>query len=278
MEIIQDTFEEYLSKKDHVSASDVKTFMKCPLNYYHEKFINKSSGEEKDHLLLGSAMHEAILEPENFFKNYFVAENFDKRTKKGKEEYQQFLEQNKGRKAISQEQMEIIKNIAKNAVDNRTLMSLIENSYREVSIYSIDETTGLKIRIRPDILCSKYSTIVDLKSCMSASPKDFLSSVYKFGYAISDAFYKNFSKRENYIFCAMEKQSPYQVCLYELKPEHSEYGFKMYRRGLDLMKWSYDNNYWCNYNEFETLKECYDTNSLDEFFEIIKTAPQISFI
>ena len=46
-----------------------------------------------------------------------------------------------------------------------------------------------------------------------------------------------------------------------------EYGRTQYRTALDLIKWSKDNDYWCTYNEFELLKECYELGDLDSFFE-----------
>ena len=47
---------------------------------------------------------------------------------------------------------------------------------------------------------------------------------------------------------------------------------------LDLIKWSKDNNYWCDYNEFEVLKECYELENLDQFFDIIEKSEGIILI
>ena len=39
VEYIKDTFEEYLSKKDHISASDIKSFLTSPKKYHYEKYL-----------------------------------------------------------------------------------------------------------------------------------------------------------------------------------------------------------------------------------------------
>jgi hypothetical protein len=63
-----------------------------------------------------------------------------------------------------------------------------------------------------------------------------------------------------------------------LDDEMIEYGRNQYRMGLDLLKWSFDNDYWCSYNEFEMLKECYELGNLDKFFELKETSEKITII
>ena len=47
---------------------------------------------------------------------------------------------------------------------------------------------------------------------------------------------------------------------------------------LDLMKWSVDNNYWCDYVEFEVLKESYDLGSLDTAIDTIQKSELIKIL
>lgn len=271
---VKDTFPEYLSKKDYISASDIKNFMKSPQTYYYDKFI-KVRKEDERHFSVGSALHEMILEPHLFNQNYVVAPKFDRRTKEGKANYEAFLLDAVGKTVLFEDEMEMIIKIAQNATENQTLTDLIKDSHRELSCYTIDTKTGLKLKMRPDIFCTNKNTIADIKSCMDSSPKKFKNDVYSYGYAISAAFYMDFLNRENYVFAAMEKQEPYHVSLYSLSDETIEYGRQTYRIGLDLLKWSFDNNYWCNYNEFEILKECYHLEKLDEFQETVKKSELI---
>lgn len=274
---VKDTFPEYLGKKDHVSASDIKNFLKSPKYYFWNKY-NKVEKDDGRHYVIGSALHEMIMEPHLFNSNYVVMPKVDKRTKEGKLAYENFLIEAQGKTIINEEEMLMIVEMVKNATENKTFVSLLENSYRELSAYLVDEKTGLKIRMRPDIMCQSKSTIVDIKSCLDSSPKQFKGNVYSYGYSLSAAFYSDFLNRENYIFAAIEKQEPYQTALYSLNDEMMEYGRTQYRLGLDLLKWSYDNNYWCDHNEFEILKECHELGNLEQFFEISNNSVKITIL
>jgi hypothetical protein len=147
-----------------------------------------------------------------------------------------------------------------------------------VSCYTKDEATGLNIRMRPDILPKSKSTIVDIKTCLDSSPKKFKNDVYSYGYSISAAFYLDFLQRENYVFAAIEKQAPFQTSLYVLTDEMVEYGRQQYRMALDLIKWSLDNTYWCDYVEFEILKESHALGSLDNALETIQQSELIKIL
>lgn len=276
---VKDTFQEYLGKKDHVSASDIKSFMKSPKYYHFKKYDEqKKQDEEARHFVIGSALHESILEPHQFFENYVVAPKFDRRTKEGKTNYENWVNSNQGKKILFEDEMDIIIRMGANALSNKNLIELVNDSHRELSIYTSDEKTGLKIRLRPDIFGKSKSTITDIKTCMDSSPRGFKSDVYSYGYSITDAFYKDFSNKENYVFCAIEKTPPNQVSLYQLTDEMVDYGRNQYRTALDLMKWSYDNNYWCDYNEFEILKECYELENMDNFFDLVEQAITIQIL
>ena len=279
IEFIKDTFEEYLGNKTCISASDVKNFLKSPLYYKYKKYEEvKQQKEEQRHFPIGSAIHEIILEPHLFESNYIVFPKIDKRTTEGKALYEEFLIKAKGKTLLYEDEMEMIKKIGEQSIKNETFVELIKNGYREVSCYTFDKKTGLEIKLRPDVLSTNKSTITDIKSCLDSSPKKFKQDVYSYGYSITAAFYMDFIGKENYVFAAVEKQEPYQMSLYCLNDEMIQFGREQYRMALDLLKWSYDKNYWCNHNEFEILKECYNLENLDSFFDTLKKSELISIL
>jgi len=278
IEYVKDTFEEYLSKKDRISASDIKSFLTSPKKYYYEKFLKTHKEEKGRHFSIGSGLHELILEPHLFDTNYLIIPKFDLRTTKGKEEKAKFEISSFGKTILFEDEMEMIRQIAENALKNHTLIELMKESHRELSCYTVDEQTGLKLKMRPDILCSTKSTIGDLKSCMDSSLKGFRSDVYKYGYSVSAAFYSDFIGRENYIFIAASKTQPYEVAMYSLSDDMLEYGRQQYRMGLDLIKFCQDNNVWPSHNEFEVLKDCYLLGSLDTYLKTVKKSELITII
>ena len=275
---VKDTFAEYLGKKDHLASSDIKAFLKSPKMFYYKKFEEQKKEEAERHYSIGSALHEMVLEPELFMQNYIIAPKFDKRTKDGKAGYEAFMQIAQGKTIVFEDEMEMIQKMSENAMKNEILTDLIKDSYRELSIYTVDKKTGLKIRLRPDSFSNNKSTMTDIKTCLDSSPRKFKSDVYSYGYSISAAYYMDFANKENYVFAAMEKQQPYQVSLYILDDDMIEYGRQQYRMGLDLIKWSFDNNYWCDYNEFEILKECYHLGNLDDFMEIKTKSNRITVL
>lgn len=278
IEYVKDSFAEYLGQKDRISASDIKNFLVSPKYYFYKKYEEQKKSELERHFIIGSALHELILEPEFFKNNYIVSPKFDMRTSVGKTAHAEFLQQAEGKVLLNIDEYEMIVKMGQSASENETFLDLIWDSYRELSCYTTDEKTGLKLKMRPDSFAKNKSTITDIKSCQKSSYKDFKGDVYKFGYSITSAFYKDFLNRENYVFCAIEKQAPYQTALYMLSDDMIEYGRGQYRMALDLLKWSYDNNYWCSYNEFDMLKECYDLGNLDKFFELKESSEKITII
>lgn len=277
IEFVKDTFEEYLSKKDYVAASDLKTFLQSPAKYYYEKFV-KVEKEEQRHFSIGSGLHEMILEPELFKTNYVVCPKVDLRTTKGKEMLAEFKVKSEGKTILFEDEMEMIRKMAEMALQNHTLTELMRDSYRELSVYTEDPVTGLKIRMRPDSMAQSKSTIVDIKSCLDSSPRKFKNDVYNYGYSLSGAYYCDFIGRENYVFAAIEKQPPFQAALYVLNDEMMDYGRSQYRMGLDLLKFCQDNNVWPSYNEFEVMKDCYLLGNVASYFETVKNSELITIL
>ena len=271
-EYTKDSFSTYLGKKDHISASDIKNFSRSPLYYYYKKYDVKfkTAKTEGRHFALGSALHECILEPHQFFDNYVVSPKFDKRTKVGKIDCELWENDNKDRTIIMEDEMDAIIKMGESALKNQALIDIMKDSYREMSIYTVDEQTGLKIKLRPDVFCGDKKTIVDLKTTQDGSPKGFKRDVFSYSYNITDAFYRDFAKREDYIFCAIEKTEPFQISLYQLPDEMTDFGRREYRMCLDLLEWSYKHNFWADYADFQLLKECLELECLDNFFELKK--------
>jgi hypothetical protein len=269
LEYAKDSFSVYLNKKEYISASDIKSFSKSPRFYYYKAFEEVRTQDDRTgrHFVVGSGLHEVILEPHQFHENYIVAPKFDMRTTVGKQGYAEFKKTSEGKTLLFEDEFEMIINMGEMASKNDTFVELIKNSAREVSCYNTDEATGLKIRTRPDSLWVERSTITDLKSCLDSSPKKFRSDVYNLGYNVTAAFYMDFCEIDRYIFSALEKEKPNQMALYMLDDDLVQRGRETYRIALTLMKWCRENDYYPDYSEYEILKECLDLNTLSDFFD-----------
>lgn len=225
---------------------------------------------QQRYFVVGSYLHCLILTPELFNSQYYVSKKFDLRTTAGKESAKELAKENDGKECLFEEEIKMIESIAKNARQNKTFMELIKDAYFELSIYTQDLETGLKIRIRPDVISKTRSTMVDLKSIATGGARKFKYAVTDYGYNVSAAFYSDFGKKSNYLFYALEKEEPYQCSLYNLSDNLINLGREKYRMALDLLKFCYDNNHWPDYNQFAVMKEMYFIDALPNYFEQVE--------
>lgn len=103
------------------------------------------------------------------------------------------------------------------------------------SLFCEDANTGLQLKCRPDWMSG--NTILDLKSCQDASEAGFQRTIAQFGYDVQSAFYLDVAAVlglgiEHFCFIAVEKDPPYAVGVWELRPDSIEYGRSKYRRYL----------------------------------------------
>lgn len=81
--------KEYRTREG-VSSTDLKHLMRSPA---HFKYWKEHPQEDTPALLFGRASHKYMLEKDDFFNEFAVVPNIDRRTKAGKEEYAKFLEE-----------------------------------------------------------------------------------------------------------------------------------------------------------------------------------------
>ena len=107
MKKIKDSNEVYHSH-DSISASGLKEIYKNSVYHFLKRKFKESPA-----MKLGTAVHQAILEPHDFWNIYHVIEKIDKRTKAGKEEYQKQIEISDGKILLEHDVYEIIEAIKK---------------------------------------------------------------------------------------------------------------------------------------------------------------------
>jgi hypothetical protein len=97
---LRQTYDDY-NAIPAVNWSTLKELRKSPLHY---KYALDFSQKETPSLLLGRAVHAAILEPENWLGAFAVRpEGIDRRTKIGKEDFAKFEAENQGKTVLTAE-------------------------------------------------------------------------------------------------------------------------------------------------------------------------------
>lgn len=225
-------------KADGISSTDLKQIAKSPA---HFRYWKDNPKEDTPALLFGRAVHKYVLEIDDFFNEFAVAPNVDRRTKAGKEEWALFEVDNQGKNIIPTDDFEKIKAM-REVLYNTPFISQILSGKKEVSFFLKDEETGLIKKCRPDCLTDISDThiLVDYKSTDNADSDVFMKQAINLMYDLQMSYYKDILDEitgNNYtvIFIAQEKTAPYCVNVLEANEYFLKSGRDMYRTMLERM-------------------------------------------
>lgn len=231
-----------------VSSTGIKRLLKSTYKYWWYTPMNpkRPEDDETKATKFGRAYHTMMLEPEKMLTEYKILYGQHGTTKEGclgEGEYNELL--------MMREQLESVPEHA----------MAIRNGYPEVSVFWIDEETGVRCRCRYDYWKPRYVT--DLKSDRDISDGAVFHSFGSNGYDVSGAMYSEgtrmlrkmiaagtchidpritqdflneFLTADNEIFGFLyhEKDGPYETRYRVLTPDLAEIGFHKFRRGLDI--------------------------------------------
>ena len=255
--LVIESNKEYHSDLTAISKSRLCKMSVCP-QYF--KWCEENPQEPTEDLIFGSAFHKFVLEREDFEKEFCVIPNIDKRTKAGKEMYLSFLEENKEKEIITEEQIETICNMD-NSLRKNKYANVLLDGVKEQSIYFTDTVSGIECKIRPDclkVLQNGNIVITDLKSCKSAMPEDFMRDIAKYSYDLQAYMYcygvslAYNVPMDNVSFCfiAVEKKEPHLAGIYEANNDILQRGEMLFRKYIGQLKYCRENDNWYGYNGF----------------------------
>lgn len=221
-----------------ISSTDLKHMAKSPAHFRYWK----DHPEENDTpaLLMGRAIHKYALEEEDFFSEFAVAPDCDRRTKAGKEAYVVFEASCEGKDIITSDDFLKIQEMRKTLYATPFVEQLLSGQ-KELSFFMEDEKTGVAIKCRPDCLTQIGDThiLLDYKSTADASGDAFMKSAISLMYDLQLSFYKHILDKitgyeHSVIFIAQEKTPPYAVNILEADKYFLASGADMWRTYLDL--------------------------------------------
>lgn len=210
-----------MTQPNYLSKSRLDLIHKSPYLYWWKYLSGQYvEPEPTPALTFGKALHCRILEPSEFGKRYTVAPMLDRRTKEGKQKYDEFIAASEGLTVITREQDAQIEAMY-NVIKNHTLASSLLFSEGPAELDIVWEEQGQHFRGIVDKYSERRSIIVDLKTTDDASPEGFKRSVWKYRYHVQAAMYIAGMRALGYevnafIFVAIEKTPPYQIGLYYL--------------------------------------------------------------
>lgn len=239
-----------------VSKSGLDKIRQSPYHYWYW-YLNPARPKQKDTpaTLLGSLFHTAMLEVEKLNRYFVVAPDVDRRTKAGREEYNEFMamaEVNR-QKVVTQELVDKARYMRDAAYKNPIFQDLMmESGKNEHTILFDEPMTGAACKCRPDrILDSGW--IIDFKTTDNAAVEPFGRSAYKYRYHVQSAFYldgANYGlniRPEGFVFVAVENHEPYQVAVYVADQNAIELGRGEYLHDLETYVRCKTLNQWPGY-------------------------------
>jgi len=205
-----------------LSHSDIKEIFepKTPQNFRAK--LGKTR-EPTDAMKIGSATHLGILQHEEFLKRVRVLPDINRRTKAGKEEYENFHAENADKIILKNDDLERIEGMAEKVLNHPRLSGLINNPHNMIEhcgYLNIDKTL---CKFKPDLLNAKLGLIVDIKTTQSGHYHAFRREISDYCYDSQAAFYCHCAKEIfqcdfQFMWLAIEKFPPFDVYLYYPAP------------------------------------------------------------
>jgi len=236
-------FKKYL-ELDGISCSYLKRLASVPAKA-------KIPTTETPAMALGTALHTYVLERDSFSTNIAVAPKVDRRTKAGKETWANFVAESEGKAVITAEDFEMVERMGLSIDRHPYASELLSEGKAEQSVLWVDDETGIKCKARIDFVTP--DCLVDLKSTRNASEHGFLQSIVNFRYYIQAALYlsaMSIVSEEDYtdfLFIAVETESPFRVEVYSLSDEFIKYGYNEYKRLLRVEARCREDNFYPHY-------------------------------
>lgn len=247
---------EYLSW-DACSASRLADLRRTAAYCRHRTLTQKAPTPS---LILGSAIHCRVLEPEQYSKRFCVRPEGHGNSNAFKEAKAKLLAA--GYEVLAQKDFDSVEAIAANIAAHPAASRILSASpEREVSIVwemTLDDGSTLTCKIRPDALADAARLCTDLKSTlnwkMQAERDAFERSLYGWGYHLSAPFYLDGLATvgrdyENFAFLVVEKSEPNEVAVYDLDAEALEAGRLDYRRLAHVYARCMRSNVWPGHSD-----------------------------
>ena len=130
----------------------------------------------------GSALHMQVLQPEEYDKNYVVMPKFDKRTKKGKENFEAFTNKHTFKTVLSQEDHDVIHDMTNKLFQDKDAVQLLSNGLKEHIVVWNNEEYNVNCKGMLDVFNKERNIIVYLKTTKDTSYYGFAKSIKKFNY------------------------------------------------------------------------------------------------
>jgi hypothetical protein len=239
---------------DAANYSTLKQFQRSAA---HARDILINPPEQSEAMVQGQALHDAVLEPELFAKEYAVAPDVgDRRFKAAKAEWAAFVEESGSKTVLTLAEWNKIDDMRCSIRNHPIAVKILDDAgYAEYSFVWIDEDSGALCKGRVDWFGRLWGNAVvcDLKSTRDASPQGWPKQIANFQYHVQASFYMDGlntvapSKDRTWLWLAVENATPFCSAVYQAEPGMLDEGRRRYKNYLAKWVQCQETGVWAGY-------------------------------
>jgi len=197
-----------------VSWSRLKHLRESPIHYRHHL---TNPVETTPAMVLGTATHLAVLEPERFESEVAV---WTGGTRRGKV-YDEWVAESEGKLQLREQDLPQILGMASATRNHPAAAELLRQGVAETELRWTDERSGLECRGKVDWLDLTRGILLDFKTTRSTSERALMRQVADMGYHCQMEHYRRGVEATTGVsprvyIIAVESSAPYDVSVYEL--------------------------------------------------------------
>lgn len=230
------SIEEYLGRRDYISSNGLKRVLDSKLHLQRYLLRQNDSTPQLD---FGTAVHCALLEPERFRREYFALPVAHADLLH--EHDRLLIEEERGHAVhfITDFQMEAIQGICAQVERYPDIVQLLHDGLAEQSLFWRDAETGIRCKIRPDLLVLPH-LILELKTTFDASLPVFQHTLQMQRYHLSAAMYLEGVRQLtgqtlHYVYLVASRHAPYEVQSFVPDAALLEEGQRLFRGALNRL-------------------------------------------
>lgn len=233
----------YHGTKALISKSSLDLFARSPA-HFHYAVRNPMPPEDDifdrpEALVIGSAFHSYVLEPEVFGKEFVVLPDLGSMRSARNRDFRDRWLQDKhpDKQPLTQRQFRMISAMREGLYRNDRIRRVLENGQPEVTCACICKDTGLPLKCRWDWLSEMEGVALDLKTAADGSPSIWRLEAAKRRYHVQDSYYTYIGQQcgvdiDGMAFAVIEKEEPFVAGFYTMDATARLAGEMLYQREL----------------------------------------------
>lgn len=197
-------------------------------------------------LMLGRAVHSAVLTPAAFNAEFVVWDGGDRRGK----DWAEFKAQHSGMTILKADEMDLVSDIARAVRADPVAAAHLAGGDTEQPVIWDDPATGMRCKARPDLVDRDRLLLIDLKTTRSIDPRRFGLECARLGYHLQMAHYAAGCLHglgwapQSHMFVAVEKDPPHDVGVFEIPPANREIAWEEVAALLERVRQCREANRW----------------------------------